>query len=473
MTWNWEKILFWILVLVVVTLPLQVTKIIFPFYFFGSSFPILEVSRILILVGIIVLVTKLIFTGKIIVPKDAISILLLVFVFLSSLSLVIFRSDVGLLEVIRYVFYLGFLFLVVNAIRNTVDLEKVTRAFLIGGFGISLFSVFQYFSGFYLWNSGLALPLARVNATFFDPNVLATFLGILIITSTAYYSFSTDRRYRILSVLVSSTSVAAIFYTFSRAGLVSFVVAFLALVVVLPKTIKNFILYLFLIALSVTLIFTTPNIKSRISDIYVIAGWGAGDEDLSQDTAPTPLHSWDVIDIKDKNICALEWKSRQSAGYQNVVNGVVSLVPLNGDRNAAVRAGIYMLIDNPIFGVGVGNFQSEYLGNYCHLINVYDRPVSSGNPITLSHTSFVTIAAEFGLVGISWLILFLLALALVFIRSFKMTPQLKNVVLLSITSLLLLFLHTQFRGGLFSDPYFWLLSGLVIVGKNLTAVKNG
>ena len=37
---NWDKILFWLLISVVVTLPLQVTELLFPIHLLGSKFPV-------------------------------------------------------------------------------------------------------------------------------------------------------------------------------------------------------------------------------------------------------------------------------------------------------------------------------------------------------------------------------------------------------------------------------------------------
>ena len=195
---NWDKILFWLLILIVVTLPLQVTELLFPVHILGSRFPTLELSRIIIVIGILAVAIRWIIGRKITISKDAISVLLYIFVGINILSLALYPSNSGLLEVLRYLFYLGFFVLAVSAIRKKEQFENVTKAIMMGGFPISLFAIFQYFSGFYLWNESLGSVVSRVNATFLDPNVLATVLGILIIISTAYYSFATDRGYKIL-----------------------------------------------------------------------------------------------------------------------------------------------------------------------------------------------------------------------------------------------------------------------------------
>jgi len=142
------------------------------------------------------------------------------------------------------------------------------------------------------------------------------------------------------------------------------------------------------------------------------------------------------------------------------------VLPLNKDREAAVTAGIYMLIDNPVFGVGLGNFQSAYLSEYCHLIRIKNRSVSSGNPITLSHTSIITIAAEWGLVGILWFIFFVGSFSITVLKLWHATKGDPFVAAMA-TGMLFLLLNTQLRGGLFSDPYFWLLDGLLVFTANI------
>ena len=130
-----------------------------------------------------------------------------------------------------------------------------------------------------------------------------------------------------------------------------------------------------------------------------------------------------------------------------------------------------MLIDNPISGVGIGNFQKVYTSDYSYLIDFRRKP-TQGNPITLLHSSFASLVAELGLMGLAWLAAFLFVLTKSFIRVLRENSSVKISIIAYGAGLLLLFTHTQFRGSLFSDPYFWLLSSFMVIGQHLSAVKS-
>jgi O-antigen ligase len=463
---NWEKILFWLLILIVITLPLQVTELLFPVRILGSRFPTLELSRIITVIGILAVAVRWVIRKKITIPKDAISVLLYIFVGINILSLAFYPSNSGLLEVLRYLFYLGFFVLAVNAVRRKEQFENITKAIMIGGFLISLFAIFQYFSGFYLWNESLGSVVNRVNATFLDPNVLATFLGILIIVSTAYYSFATDRRYKIFSILVAAVSLSALFFTFSRAGLVSFGAAFLFLVLVMSKNLKMLAFYVLLALVAGIVYFGSGEVKDRTANIYSIVEGTTLNSDAtfvairSESSSPQDERSGDAI--------SKEQKFRDISVY---LDRILSFLPFNYDRTSTVKAGILMLIDKPILGIGLGNFQEVYTSDYSYLIDFRRKP-TQGNPITLLHSSFVALVAELGLVGFVWLAAFLFVLTKSFIRFMRENSSVNIPIIAYGAGLLLLFIHTQFRGSLFSDPYFWLLISFMVTGQRLSAVKS-
>jgi len=458
---NWDKILFWLLILIVVTLPLQVTELLFPVHILGSRFPTLELSRIIIVIGILAVAIRWIIRRKITISKDAISVLLYIFVGINILSLALYPSNSGLLEVLRYLFYLGFFVLAVSAIRKKEQFENVTKAIMMGGFPISLFAIFQYFSGFYLWNESLGSVVSRVNATFLDPNVLATVLGILIIISTAYYSFATDRRYKIFSILVAAVPLPALFFTFSRAGLVSFGAAFLFFVLVMPKNIKMLALYVFLALVAGIVYFGSGEVKDRTANIYSIVEGTT----LNSDATFVAISSEASGDSPSGG------KEEKFRDISVLLDRILSFLPFNYDRTSTVKAGILMLIDNPISGVGIGNFQKVYTSDYSYLIDFRRKP-TQGNPITLLHSSFASLVAELGLMGLAWLAAFLFVLTKSFIRVLRENSSVKIPIIAYGAGLLLLFTHTQFRGSLFSDPYFWLLSSFMVIGQHLSAVKS-
>lgn len=456
------KSLFALLVLAILSLPLQVSERILPVYLFGSSFPVLDLFRLLTIGGLFVLIVRLLFGGKLTIPKDAISVSLYLFAGISIVSLLFFPSGSGLREVVRCVFHLGFYLLILNSVRGSGDLTVLWKFLIASGLAASLFAIFQYFTGFYLWNEGLGAVLRRVNATFSDPNVLASFLGMIVLFSVAYYGRSEKKSGRIFSASVAVTSLIALLFTFSRAGLVATAVSGLLLAVLLPKHWRNILLYLLLLVAAVAASLASADVRERVANIYTIAAQTGAS--ASSDPA-AGQEDWEELSSADKYACAAKASSYPSAKYTALIDRAVAYLPLNRDRASTVKAGILMFIDNPIFGVGSGNFQSVYLGEYCHLIVRKERPETAGNPVTLSHSSFVTIAVEWGLVGVLWFIVFVAAFFRMMRQTLKKGTALDSFVAAVGSGMLLLLLHTQLRGSLFSDPYFWLLCGFLTSSK--------
>ena len=467
---NWDKILFWLLISVVVTLPLQVTELLFPVHLLGSSFPVLEFSRLLAAVGISALLIKFLVTRKIFIPKDSLSLVLYVFIAVNGLSLVTFRSHPGLLEVLRYSFHLSFFLLIVNSVRDTGALGKIAGAFLLTGLAIALFSIFQYYSGFYLWNGDLSgwigsigQVVNRVNATFLDPNTLARFMGIVITFSTAYYAFAATKWGKFLALFSANASVAALFFTLSRAGWASFGISFLALILVIPKNLKIMLFYTFLLLTSALVYLTSPGVMARVGNVqYVIEETATGTAGQYEILLGSRLQNSATGSGSDTG----EMRFKEVPDY---LGRILTLLPLDARRLAAIKAGILMFLNNPLFGVGIGNFQKSYTTQYSYMIA---EPPPNENPVTLSHSSLITLIAELGLVGILWFSVFLFTLTRVFIRALAKDPHVKFVSLACGISLLLLILHSQYQGNLFEDPLFWLLNGILVSGQRISSKEQ-
>ena len=74
------------------------------------------------------------------------------------------------------------------------------------------------------------------------------------------------------------------------------------------------------------------------------------------------------------------------------VRSLTTGVEVIGQREFLIKAGWAMFKNNPIYGVGSGNYQHSLLLSYIQLIPDWART-------TLSHTSFISILAENGLIG--------------------------------------------------------------------------
>lgn len=123
-----------------------------------------------------------------------------------------------------------------------------------------------------------------------------------------------------------------------------------------------------------------------------------------------------------------------------------------------------MFYDHPAFGMGYGNFEHGMETRYSSFL----RP---GYKDVVSHTSVVTILAEFGVVG------FLVLAGLVFQvgreawRSALEIGRRQAVTIMTpCLMLVIIFLASQFEERLFSEPYLWTFLGLLYVAERASVV---
>ena len=109
-----------------------------------------------------------------------------------------------------------------------------------------------------------------------------------------------------------------------------------------------------------------------------------------------------------------------------------------------------MFADHPVAGIGFGGFQHALSTTYRRLI-----PPDLPNPDIASHTAFVTIAAEQGVIGIALLLIFLVQLG----RE-AFTARLRTWAVLPAVLIVPIILYSQFEGRFLEEPYLWLCLAL-------------
>jgi O-antigen ligase len=134
--------------------------------------------------------------------------------------------------------------------------------------------------------------------------------------------------------------------------------------------------------------------------------------------------------------------------------GLLNRFPLDEQRRYLVVGGLDMFYDHPLTGVGFGGFQHNLLGAYA-----YD--IKPGYHDTLSHNSFVTVLAEQGLLGFAMLIAAIVAV----VREVRrLTARARRPwISVSVPAVLLglILFDSLFEGRLFTEPYLWLMLGLL------------
>jgi O-antigen ligase len=307
--------------------------------------------------------------------------------------------------------YAAFVFVAPSLIRERRDFERIWAAMFAIAIFVSLIAVVQRF-GVFNWREILIQSdevSYRSNATFGDPNILARYLAMTIPLAAALILATGPRRLTVyLAAPALVIGLAGIIASASRSGWL--ILLFIGFLAVMWSPIRGY----------TKLALTTVSV-SLVGGLLVLLFLQGG---ANADRVRTLWSGVEVI----------------------------------GQREFLIRAGIAMWQDNPVIGVGSGNYQSSLIANYLHLIPSWART-------TLSHTSLVSVLAELGIVGAAAFsfIIFRIALATVAIyRRAREEPYARLVTGWLAASLLGIVLHSQSEGRLIDEPYLWLLLALLV-----------
>lgn len=204
----------------------------------------------------------------------------------------------------------------------------------------------------FIWRGYLAEgEIARVNATFVDPNIFARYLVLAIVANLIlqYFCNTPGKRSVYFGSLLGLLGALAI--TLSRSGIVTLVIVLILMVMLIPH-------------------------KRLIRPIGLMGLIGAV-------------------------IVAL-----RPTVWQRLLTFREGLGALDAQRAYLWRVAWAMFADHPILGVGLGGFQKMFLTHYFS----YKTAIPYVTGATLSHTTILTIAAELGLLGLMalawvWLVL--------------------------------------------------------------------
>jgi len=139
----------------------------------------------------------------------------------------------------------------------------------------------------------------------------------------------------------------------------------------------------------------------------------------------------------------------------------VARLPLDDERRYLIVGGLDMFRDHVLTGVGFGGFQHNLLGPYA-----YD--IAARYHDTLSHNSLVTVLAEQGLIGFVVLLAAVLAIGREVRRAAAPGRRLRNYAIAQAVLLGLIALDSLFEGRLFTEPYLWVLLGLLYATQRAT-----
>ena len=359
-----ETVTRWGLPVFILCLPLEFTSQLFR----------LQLARIVLLVvGIAFAYLVMVGQRKLVVPLSRSAIPLALYIAVSLASWLLTRtpgSYNSLLDIAAYPFMA---LLVINLTRGEDLHDNAWLAFLVSALAIALLSAFLYYADLSIWRPDVTTPLHRVNSTFGDPNILARFLTLGVGAAILIFAGRRHKPWLVVGVVLAGAAVLPL--TFSKSGYVFFPVS-VVLAAILGASRRRAAL----IALATVVIFAGAILVNPAT--------------------------------RDRSLVVLQTLtgSAQNAAQPAQTQDAVGSVQLDSVRTYLIEAGWQMFKDHPLFGVGYGGFQHS-------LLTDYRRFLPAGQPVTLSHTSAITILSEQGAVGALLLLAFLLLLAWEVVRS--------------------------------------------------------
>lgn len=320
-----------------------------------------------------------------------------------------------------------FFLVLLNVIKSIKHYKIIIYSFIGSNLFLSMLALYQllfqnilYF-GRYSTETSTGEKIWRVSATFDDPNVAATFMFVGILFTLGVIIYSREKLVlKILLVISLIPSIAGIIATFSRSGWVSLIAGIIVLVLFQKN--KKYILYTLIVSIIIFgafLIYTPYGefITSRFESIFEIMS---------------------DVSIRTRVFMAV--------------------------------SGIWMFLDNPIFGIGYRGFPV-----------LYDYYIHPETPRVLlhmkeSHTLFITLLAETGLIGVSIVFLWFKRVFkdnISFIRKVR-DPFLISILISSFATFVALNIDFLFYGSLF--PHFnliWLIFAIIYsVEKNFIDINS-
>jgi O-antigen ligase len=420
-----------LLLFIVVTLPWEFTKTWFPT-------PVLEVSRVAMLVAIAVLALHAL-TGRLRIVRGGLLYSIALVVGVIVLSAVLTRWNNGVKDAAAVVIYALLALFTSHVLDRRERLRSFGLALVTSAVIVAAIAIGQEVGGFYVWQAEGNEVLGRRNSTFGDPNVAARFLAVALVAAMAVVAGARLGRRATIAIVVAIGLIAiAQVLTLSRIGWILAIVAIGASVpLAMASRPVRLALATFVIVFGGYLL-VAPTVLHRAgtaaADAVVRTGIGEPAPGIPADPGP-----------------------RAVAGTP--LDGVIVRLPIDSVRKYLVRAGVAMAIDHPVLGVGVGGFQPEILSTYWEYVPRERRAA----PTSLLHTDSVRVLAETGLVGF---VSFIAMLAVTFqaaaaaIRA--RLPGRRVVGWAAGSAILLILISSQFAGRFFNEPYLWLALGVLL-----------
>jgi len=411
-----------LLVLIVLTLPLEFTR---PWFPTGS----LDLARIGMIAGILWLARRTVTRRLLTWPWPPIAIAAMLVILVDVVSLAVFRWQSAPKHVVAVVAYAGFALFVSQVVDDRRRLRIVLIAVVIAGVAEGLILIAEELGSFYLWAAPQLEFYGRRNGTFVDPNLAARMLVVAAVVAFGLVaSRATSDRGRAALIGGAGIIGLGVVLTLSRTGYLLLAAATLGWLLFARSSRLGALGPMVVVAAFVIGLIASPNALLRSNDVPAV-----GD-----DTGGTPSGP-----VAERTPTALD--------------EFVAAIPLDEVRRYLAQGGVAMFEDHPAFGVGLGGFQSNLLGPYRNFIPYGDLT----GVISLQHMDVLRVASEEGAIGlVAWLVL-LIAIGITVVRALRASTSDRPVVWAMGVGIVVILLASQTEGRFYLDPYLWLLIGLL------------
>lgn len=321
-------------------------------------------------------------------------------------------------EGIKFIISAVYLFIGYNSCKDKDELKYIANSWLIGLWIFiiyGLYSQISVFLGKTYWSFNIVLGNhSRFIGTITDPNAAALYMSIsffIVIWIKNYIVHS--KKYSIFLNITNTFVFLCIMLTMSRGGILGFVASLLVYILL---NIKTFLKYIYMIPILICL---------GLSIFYV-----------------------DTVKFKNQFVNNFVSRSQDVTEQEGMFD-----VRLNLSLSA-----IDMGMDNPILGVGRGNFalnSKQYLldngADFEHQRNLYEGMVA--------HNTLAGIFAEMGAIG---LIAFISIFAIIAYKLFKSNNLNLNFKILFISIWIAVFIQSM-SISLENSRVLWLILGMFLI----------
>lgn len=403
------------LVAFVLTLPLEFTAMLFR----------QQLSRfVLLVVGLSFLYLLALRRRTLVIPRSPSAWLLALFLAASVASWAFTRAPGSKSSLIDVALYPFVALLIMNLVVTDGDHRRAWLALLVSGLGVAVVGAGLYLAHAHIWVPNPVVS-NRMNITFADPNITARFLTICACAAVILYSARQGPAW--LSFASAIACGITLPLTFSRSGLALFVaMVVLAVVVGFNHRRATLIGAVALVAFGVSTV-VNPDTRLRAEEAVATVTGLAAPAAGGSSAAP---------------------QAGQAASA------------LDDNRRYLIAAGLSMFKGHPVLGVGFGGYQHQ-------LLTTYRSFLPSGYTDSVSHTTFVTVMAEQGVVGTVLFLVFLLQLAREAIRARRRDGPMAVWATVPAMLVIPLFLYSQFEARFLQEPYLWFCLGMFYSAQRL------